>query len=118
MRSRRADLILVDWLGSEERDPQPFLDQALARDGHFGSALGGGVWTSPRFRHELRHARLLRGNARALAYRRIVGQLMRAAPFAAYGSFVWSEYFSPKIGCKVFQGEYGFVDLGALCKRG
>ena len=39
-RSRRADLILVDWLGSEERDPQPFLDQALARDGHFGSALG------------------------------------------------------------------------------
>jgi ABC-type oligopeptide transport system substrate-binding subunit/tRNA A-37 threonylcarbamoyl transferase component Bud32 len=118
MRSRRADLILVDWLGSEERDPQPFLDQALARDGHFGSALGGGVWTSPRFRHELQHARLLRGNARALAYRRIVGQLMRAAPFAAYGSFVWSEYFSPKIGCKVFQGEYGFVDLGALCKRG
>lgn len=117
-RSRRADLILVDWLGSEERDPQPFLDQALAGDGHFGSALGRGAWTSPRFRHELRRARLLRGNARAVTYRRLVGRLMRAAPFAAYGNFAWSEYFSPKIGCRVFQGEYGFVDLGALCKRG
>ena len=117
-RSRRADLILVDWLGSEERDPQPFLDQALARDGHFGSALGRGAWTSPRFRHELQRARLLRGNARAVAYRRIVEQLMRAAPFAVYGSFVWSEYFSPKVGCKVFQGEYDLVDLGALCKSG
>jgi hypothetical protein len=41
---------------------------------------------------------------------------MRAAPFAVYGSGVWSEYFSPRVGCKVFQGEYGFVDLGALCK--
>jgi ABC-type oligopeptide transport system substrate-binding subunit/tRNA A-37 threonylcarbamoyl transferase component Bud32 len=118
-QSRRADLILVNGLFSEERDPQPFLDRVvLARDGHFGSALGRGAWTSPRFRHELQRARLLRGNARAVAYRRIVGQLMHAAPFAVYGSFVWSEYFSPKVGCKVFQGEYGFVDLGALCKRG
>jgi ABC-type transport system substrate-binding protein len=117
-RSRRADLILVDAIGSEEQDPQPFLDQALAGGGSFGSALGRGVWTSPGFRHELQRARLLRGNARTVAYRRIVGQLMRAAPFAAYGSFVWSEYFSPHVGCKLFQGEYGFVDLGALCKHG
>jgi hypothetical protein len=33
-----------------------------------------------------------------------------------FGSWVWSEYFSPRVGCKVFQGEYGVVDLGALCK--
>ena len=39
-----------------------------------------------------------------------VAKLTRAAPFAAYGSFVWSEYFSPRVGCKVFQGEYGFVE--------
>jgi hypothetical protein len=43
---------------------------------------------------------------------------MHAAPFAVYGSWIWSEYFSPKVGCKVFQGEYGVVDLGALCKHG
>ena len=41
---------------------------------------------------------------------------MRAAPFAVYGSWVWSEYFSPKVSCKHFQAVYGFVDLGALCK--
>jgi ABC-type transport system substrate-binding protein len=117
-RSRRADLILVNGLFSEERDPQPFLDRVLARDGHFGSTLGSGVWTSPSFRHDLARARLLRGNARAAAYRSIVAQLMHAAPLAVYGSWVWSEYFSPQVGCEVFQGEYGFVDLGALCKRG
>jgi peptide/nickel transport system substrate-binding protein len=118
-RSRRADLILVNGqLWSEERDPQPFLDQALAGDGRFGSALGRGLWTSPGFRQELRRTRLLRGDARTVAYQRIVGQLMRAAPFAVYGNFVWSEYFSPQVGCKVFQGEYGLVDLGLLCKHG
>jgi hypothetical protein len=117
-RSLRADLILVGGLQDEVRDPEPFLDQVLARDGRFGSALGRGLWTSSGFRRELDRARALRGNARATAYRKIVGQLMRAAPFAVYGGYVWSEYFSPKVGCKVFQGEYGFVDLGALCKHG
>jgi ABC-type transport system substrate-binding protein len=116
-RARRADLILVNGLMSEERDPQPFLQQSLARDGRFGSALGRGPWTSTRFRRDLARARLLRGRARVAAYRRLVDELMRAAPFAVYGSWVWSEYFSPHVGCKVFQGEYGFVDVGRLCRR-
>jgi hypothetical protein len=90
----------------------------LARNGSFGSALGRGLWTSSSFRRELDHARPLRGDARTVAYQRIVAQLMHAAPFAVYGSWIWSEYFSPKVGCKVFQGEYGVVDLGALCKHG
>jgi hypothetical protein len=117
-RSLRADLILVDQFREDERDPQPFLDHVLARDGSFGSALGRGLWTSSGFRRELDRARPLRGHARTVAYQRIVGQLMHAAPFAVYGSWIWSEYFSPKVGCKVFQGEYGVVDLGALCKHG
>jgi ABC-type transport system substrate-binding protein/tRNA A-37 threonylcarbamoyl transferase component Bud32 len=117
-RSLRADLILVDQFREDVRDPQHFLDQALARDGSFGSALGHGLWTSRGFRRELDQARPLRGDARTIAYQRIVGQLMHAAPFAVYGSWIWSEYFSPKVGCKVFQGEYGFADLGALCKHG
>jgi hypothetical protein len=40
---------------------------------------------------------------------------MRAAPYAMYGSFVDTEYFSPRVRCKVFQRALGFVDLGALC---
>jgi len=114
---RHADLILFTGLHSEERDPAPFLDQALARDGSVGSALGPGPWSSSHFRRRLARAEQLRGSARHAAYVRLVGELTRAAPFAVYGSFIWSEYFSPKIGCKVFQAEYGVVDLGALCKR-
>jgi hypothetical protein len=41
---------------------------------------------------------------------------MRMAPLAVYGDWVWAEYLSPKLGCEVFQGEFGFVDLGVLCK--
>ena len=115
-RTRRADLILYSGLGSEERDPAPFLDQALARDGSFGSALGPGLWTTPGFRARLARAALIRGPARLPTYFPLVDELTRAAPFAVFGSFVWTEYFSPKVGCKLFQSEYGIVDLGVLCK--
>jgi ABC-type oligopeptide transport system substrate-binding subunit len=115
-QSRKADLILFSGLRGDERDPTPFLDRALARDGSFGSALGHGVWTTQAFRSELERIRPLSGEARTVAYRKVVAALMRAAPFAVYGSWAWSEYFSPRVGCKVFQAEYGFVDLGALCK--
>jgi ABC-type transport system substrate-binding protein len=114
---RSADLILFSALGNEERDPAPFLEQALARDGSAGSALGPGLWTAPSFRKRLARAAVLSGPARRRAYTRLVGEVTRSAPFAVFGSFVWTEYFSPKVGCKVFQAEYGVVDVGALCKR-
>jgi ABC-type transport system substrate-binding protein len=115
-RARRADLLLFSALGSQERDPQPFLDQALATDGHYGAAIGRGLWTKRSFRQRLARASVLRGELRRRAYAKLVGELTRAAPFAVYGSFVWTQYFSPHVDCKVFQGEYGFADLGALCK--
>jgi hypothetical protein len=40
------------------------------------------------------------------------------APLAVFGSFDWGEYVSPQVGCRVQQGEYGFLDLGRLCKTG
>jgi len=113
---KRADLILFSGLQSEERDPAAFLDQALARDGSFGSALGPGLWTTAGFRERLERAAVLRGSARLKAYVHMVDELTRAAPLAVFGSFIWSEYFSAKVGCRVFQAEYGVVDLGALCK--
>jgi hypothetical protein len=104
-------------LGSEERDPAPFLDRALPRDGSFGSALGRGLWTTAGFRKGLARAAVLRGPTRLHAYARLVDELTRAAPFAVFGGFIWSEYFSPRVGCRLFQAVYGVVDLGALCKR-
>src|SRR5205085_1468829 len=101
-RMRHADLILYSGLGSAVRDPASFLETSIAADGSFGTVLGHGLWTTERFRTQLRQAAVLRGSARRQAYLRLVTQLTRAAPFAVYGRFVWSEYFSPRVGCKVF----------------
>jgi ABC-type transport system substrate-binding protein len=115
-RYEHADMFFGFPVYSGERDPAPFLDQALGNS-VFGSPLGPGPWNRPAFRRQLERARSLRGDTRLAAYRRIDDELMRAAPFAVFGSWSWSQYFSPKIGCKIFQAEYGFVDLGALCKK-
>ena len=115
-RYERADLLFAFPLGTNERDPGAFLEQALSSS-VYGSSLGPGAWNSRAFRAQLERARALRGPARTAAFRRLDDDLMRMAPLAVYGSWVWAEYLSPKVGCKVFQAEYGFVDLGALCKK-
>jgi hypothetical protein len=115
-RFERADLAFVTLgIGSNQRDPGPLVDQALETS-VYGSPLGPGPWNSSAFHAQLERARALRGPARTVAFREIDDKLMRMAPLAVYGSWVWAEYLSPKLGCKVFQAEYGFVDLGALCK--
>jgi predicted Ser/Thr protein kinase len=113
----RADLLFVT-LGANlhELDPAQFVDQALDSS-VYGSPLGPGPWRAARFRSEVARSHVLRGQARRTAYRRIQAQLMRMAPLAVFGSFVWGEYVSPKVGCRVNQAEFGFLDLGALCKR-
>ena len=78
--------------------------------------LGALTGMTAGFRERLARAAVLRGPTRLRAYVRMLDEVTRAAPFAVFGSFIWSEYFSPKAGCKVFQAEYGVVDLGALCK--
>jgi serine/threonine protein kinase/ABC-type transport system substrate-binding protein len=114
-RFASADLSFVTF-GDADRDPEPFVDHALD-DSVYGSALGPGPWNSRGFRSRINQARALRDSTRSAAFHRIDAELMRMAPLAVYGSFVWGEYLSPKLGCRVFQAEYGFVDLGALCKK-
>jgi ABC-type transport system substrate-binding protein/predicted Ser/Thr protein kinase len=117
--TKRADLVL-SFLGAPsfgaagERDPEPFLAGALAA-GQFGAAIGPGPWNDRSFRRRVDRAHALSGAARLDAYRAIELELMRAAPFAVYGSNVTEEYVSSKVGCKIRQGAYGFLDLGALC---
>src|SRR5262249_49073669 len=67
-RARRADLLMFSGLKGQERDPQPFLDGALATDGRSGSALGSGLWTNRAFRSRLARARLVGGGARRRAH--------------------------------------------------
>jgi ABC-type transport system substrate-binding protein len=70
------------------------------------------------YRHELERVALLRGSARATAYRRIALKLERnVAPFVAYSTPVLPEFFSARIGCRVEQPVLGAVDIGTLCVK-
>ncbi len=114
--SNRADLLLVTNFGSQVSDPLPFLDRALVR-GRYASALGPGPWATASFRHRFEAARALRGSARTRAYVRLERELMRAAPFAVYGTFSFGQYVSPRIGCEVTTAATNLLDLVALCPR-
>lgn len=114
--SRRADLLLVTNFGSDVPDPLAFLDPALAR-GTYGSAFGPGPWNDASFRRRFEAARSLRGAARTAAYVRLEHELMRAAPFAVYGTFSSGQYVSPRIGCETTTAAGGLLDLVALCPR-
>jgi hypothetical protein len=110
---RRADLLFASNLGGWndlELDPAPFIEQTV------GFPPGPGPWRRASFRREVERAHALRGTARLAAYRRIQAQLMQMAPVAVFGSFVWGEYLSPKVGCRVNQAEFGFLDIVELCK--
>jgi hypothetical protein len=117
-KSRRADMFLVSgwpFTEADERDPSQVLDQVL-REGAYGKPLPSPGWDERPFRRRLGQAQSLRGPTRVAAYRRLADDFTRTGPIAVFGSWVWSEYFSPRLDCKVFQGEYGVLDLGALCK--
>jgi serine/threonine protein kinase len=116
-QSDRADLLLSSLgLGPADRDPAPFFDMAIGGAYNF-PAPGPGPWRSRSFQTRLERARGLRGALHVAAYAKLQGELMRDAPVAVFGSFVAPEYFSPKVGCKVFQAEYRVADLGMLCVR-
>jgi hypothetical protein len=118
-KSARADLLVVSgwpFMEADEREPVQILDQAL-QSGAYGSPLPPGWWTGPAFRSRLDRARALQGGQRLRAYRRLADHFTRSGPLAVFGDWVWPEYFSPKVGCKVFQATYAVADLGALCKQ-
>jgi ABC-type transport system substrate-binding protein/tRNA A-37 threonylcarbamoyl transferase component Bud32 len=114
-KAARADLVLTRF-DSLERDPAPFLRGVLA-DGVDDVQLGPGPWQDRSFRKRLEQVNELSGTARLAAYARLDAELVRAAPFAVYGTWVHPDYFSRKVGCKVFQSAYHVADLGAICVR-
>ena len=119
-KSLRADLLLVQgwpFMEFDERDPLRVLDQTL-KASVYGAPLPPGWWSERGFRNRLERARSLQTAARVAVYRSLADELTRDGPLAVFGSWIWPEYFSPKVGCKVFQTVYAVADLGALCKRG
>jgi ABC-type transport system substrate-binding protein/tRNA A-37 threonylcarbamoyl transferase component Bud32 len=114
-KARDADMILITR-ATAELDPQPFLESTIGQTSAFGPGGGLVTWTDRTFRHRLDRARTLTAPRRLAAYARLQDDLLRGpAPYAAYGSFVAPEYFSARVRCRLIQGAYRVVDLGALC---
>ena len=116
--AKRADLTFGSLgIGPADRDPVAFI--AMAIQGAYNyTRPGPGPWHAAAFRHRLDAAGPLRGAERLRAYQKLNDELSRMAPYAVFGDFVWAQYLSPKVDCRVFQGEYGVPDLGLLCKKG
>jgi ABC-type oligopeptide transport system substrate-binding subunit len=112
-----ADMLLVTR-STQVLDPEPFLDAAVGHARLFGKQQLRPTYTDRAYRVRLAQATLLNGDARAAALRQIEDDMLRrAAPYAAFGSFVSGEYLSARSSCRVIQGAYGVVDLAALCTR-
>jgi len=113
-KRERADMALVT-LSSFELDPDVFLAAVAGDDHHVGDSVPNG-WAPPTLRAQVRRADTTQGAARREAFSALEQRLGRGAvPMAGYGEFVAPEYVAPRVGCRVFQGAYGFLDLGAAC---
>jgi ABC-type transport system substrate-binding protein len=107
-----ADMQLITVLNPTP-DPSVWIEAAL---GSPHSAPG--YWNDAVLRRQIERARTLRGRARIDEYARLEESLVReGVPFASFGAFTIPEYFSPRVGCKLFQSIHHFVDLGTLCVR-
>lgn len=72
----------------------------------------------PAYNRKLEAAAILAGPARYLAYADLDADLARnAAPWVAWGVPPWREFFSPRIGCQVFDPSVPNMDIAALCLR-
>jgi peptide/nickel transport system substrate-binding protein len=113
-KRERADMSLVT-LASFDLDPLPFLSSVTGEDHAFGDPVPNG-WAPPSLVAQVARADRTQGAARHRAFAALETKLARGAvPMAGFGEFVVPEYLSPRVGCRVFQGAYGFLDLGAAC---
>jgi hypothetical protein len=115
-RRDAADIALVSP-ASLVLDPERFLALAAGDDRKFGGGLlPRGWWGNRTFRRELAGADALAEPARSEAFAQLEDRLLSSeVPLATYGAFVYPEYLSPRLGCRLFQGAHHFLDLGAAC---
>jgi hypothetical protein len=113
----RADILLMTRV-TPELDPAPFLEAILGESPAFGPSGHPVLFDDATVRARLARARRLSGARRLAVYARLEEDLLRGpAPWAPYAAFVFPQFFSERTGCRLIQGAYGVVDLGALCVR-
>jgi ABC-type oligopeptide transport system substrate-binding subunit/predicted Ser/Thr protein kinase len=116
-KAGRSDMMLITR-ATADLDPQPFLESTIGRTFPFGALLGPVTYRDPNVTARLDAIRRLPGSARLAAYHRLEDDLLRGpAPYAAFGAFTGAEYMSNRVGCRLVQGAYHVIDLGALCLR-
>ena len=72
-------------------------------------------FSDPAYDRRFAAAERLAGRERGAAYARLATDLARqAAPLVALAVPVRQDFFSARVGCKVYQPVYG-IDLAALC---
>jgi YVTN family beta-propeller protein len=103
------DIATLGWT-ADYADPSDFIDLLFTDP-------TAPVRLAPRYRREITAASRLAGPARLRAYGRLdVDLAAHAAPFVAFANVTAHDFFSPRIGCQIFQPIYG-IDLAALCQQ-
>ena len=117
-RGEPFDLTITAWSADYE-DPSTLLDPLF--DGRTIRARGNNdvsYLDDPDVNRRLDGAARLSGAARYLAYAALDDHLARdVAPLVPVANATRQDFFSSRIGCRVYQPIYG-TDLAALCVRG
>ena len=113
-----ADIALVSP-GSLAIDAEAFLALAGGDDDKFGGEVLPPSWgRDDAFLRRVARADALAGAERDAAFAALQEEaLEKNVTLAAFSSFVRPEYIAPRVGCRVTQGAYQFLDLGAACVR-
>jgi serine/threonine-protein kinase len=113
-----ADMALTSP-GSIVPDAEGFLALVAGSDDKFGGNLiPREWWNDTEFARKLASADALPADQRNAAFARLQEEaLADDVPLATFASFVRPEYVTPRVGCRIAQGAYQFLDLGAACVR-
>jgi ABC-type transport system substrate-binding protein len=113
-----ADIALLSP-GSLALDAVGFLQLAGGDDGKFGgNMLPRSWWHDDAFLRRVARADALAGAERDAAFAALQEEaLEKDVTLASFSTFVRPEYVAPRIGCRVRQGAYQFLDFGAACVR-
>ena len=107
------DIAWSNW-GADFADPFTMINELF--DPAF-AAVNFSHFSNPTLIARMRQAATLSGDHRMRAYVRLDEDLTRNdPPVAAWGLGTFREFFSPRVGCQIYQPIYGF-DLGSLCLR-
>jgi ABC-type transport system substrate-binding protein len=112
------DLLMGGW-GLDWPDPSAVFDALVSDVGFRPSWAPPPALTDQHVNSALTAANQLLPPKRYAAYRRVEKSLLSGEmPLIPYETPVLSEFFSARIGCKVFQPVVQQVDIGALCVKG